>query len=146
MIILMTQLAHFGMGCFWGPDEYFSKVPGVIRTTVGYSGGVKANPTYKDLGDHTETVEIEFDPAVITYRRLLDHFFEQHDATYKAKTQYKSVIFTHGDEQEIEAKARLGEEEAKGFNIVTEITPALKFYKAEEYHQKYLEKNRGAVC
>lgn len=142
----MSQLAHFGMGCFWGPDEYFSKVPGVIRTTVGYSGGVKANPTYQDLGDHTETVEIEFDPAVITYSRLLDHFFEQHDATYKAKTQYKSVIFTSGAEQEKEARARLAEEEAKGFNIVTEIKPALKFYKAEEYHQKYLEKNRGAVC
>ena len=142
----MTELATFSMGCFWGPDEFFSKVPGVVRTTVGYSGGVKANPTYHDLGDHTETTEIEFDPAIVSYEQLLRHFWDQHDATYKAKTQYKSVIFTHSDAQLAAAEKSKAEEEAKGFHIVTEIKPAMKFYNAEDYHQKYLDKNRGAVC
>lgn len=143
----MTQLATFGMGCFWGPDEYFSKVPGVLNTTAGYSGGIKANPTYKDLGDHTEVIRIEYDPAKISYERLLTHFWEQHDATYaKTKTQYKSILFTHTSEQMKQALASKEKEEAKGLKILTEIKPAMQFTKAEEYHQKYLEKNRGAAC
>lgn len=143
----MTQLATFGMGCFWGPDDFFSKVPGVLNVTAGYSGGIKANPTYKDLGDHTEVIRIEYDPALISYERLLSHFWEQHDATYqKVKEQYKSIIFTHSDEQMRQALASKEEQESKGLKILTEIRPAMQFTKAEEYHQKYLQKNRGAVC
>lgn len=143
----MSSLATFSLGCFWGPDEFFSKIPGVLKTTVGYTGGKKENPNYEDLGDHTESLQIEFDPSILSYDRLLGLFWREHDPTYKAKTQYKSAIFTHDKEQYSHAIRSL--EEQQKFSkapIVTEIHPAETFYKAEEYHQKFLQKNRGAVC
>jgi peptide-methionine (S)-S-oxide reductase len=143
----MTEKATFSMGCFWGPDEYFSDLPGVISTTVGYAGGTTEHPTYDDIGDHTETIDIEFDPSVITYQKLLDAFVREHDPTYKAKTQYKSIIFYHTDEQKKAAEKILTEIQGNTSRpVVTELHPAGVFTKAEEYHQKYLRKNRGAVC
>ncbi len=143
----MTSKATFALGCFWGPDEFFSQIPGVLSTTVGYSGGTTEHPNYEDIGDHTETIEIGFDPGIVSYEKLLDLFWREHDPTYKAKTQYKSAIFTH-DEKQFEAATK-SRDERQGFSstpIVTEIRPAGVFTKAEEYHQKYLRKNRGAVC
>lgn len=142
----MIQKATFALGCFWGPDDFFSKLKGVTQTTAGYSGGTKENPTYEDLGDYTETVEIMFDDVTVSYEDLLKHFWKLHDATEKHKTQYKSVIFYHDDAQKNSAeKSKVSEEKKLGKKIVTEIRPAAHFYKAEEYHQKYLQKNKG-VC
>ena len=142
----MTETATLALGCFWGPDDYFSKLPGVVNTTVGYSGGTKENPTYTSLGDHSETIEIKFDPEVISYKELIEHFFEKHDPTVVQDTQYKSAIFTHGEKQQ-----RVAEEEKtswrvkRGKQIITAIIPASAFYIAEEYHQKYLAKARGDI-
>ncbi|MBI4130681.1 peptide-methionine (S)-S-oxide reductase MsrA [Candidatus Roizmanbacteria bacterium] len=141
------QKAYFGLGCFWGPDEYFSKLPGVTKTTAGYAGGEKKNPTYTDLGDHTETVEIEYNPEKISYDELLHHFWNQHNPTYEAKRQYRSVIFYSDDEQKKQAENSMKKVHEKlDHPIVTSVEPMREFYKAEEYHQKYLAKNRGAVC
>lgn len=139
---MRNNMATFGMGCFWGPDKYFSKLPGVISVRVGYSGGTKVNPTYHDLDDHTEVVEIKFDPIEVSYEDLLYHFWSQHNPTFPTKTQYKSVIFFHEDNQKA-AGIRIREEVQKNYEmpVVTEIIPAEEFYQAEEYHQKYLEKN-----
>ncbi len=143
----MIEQATFSMGCFWGPDEYFSSLPGVLSTAVGYAGGTAEHPTYDDIGDHTETINIEFDPSVISYQKLLDAFVREHDATYKAKTQYKSIIFYHSDDQKKAAEATLQEVQSHTSRpVVTELRPAGVFTRAEEYHQKYLRKNRGAVC
>ena len=143
----MKNIATFALGCFWGPDEYFSKLSGVLSTTVGYTGGIKEKPTYYILGDHTESVEIEFNPEKISYKELLDHFWHEHDPTYKTKTQYKSAIFVHDEEQKKVAEESLKNYQGKiSGKIVTEIVPADTFYNAEDYHQKYLQKNRGAVC
>jgi len=137
----MTERATFSLGCFWHPDIYFSKIPGVIRTTVGYAGGMKENPTYENLGDHTETVEIIFDPAKISYQELLEHFWNQHDPMILQKTQYKSIIFNHDKGQQEHAETSLlKQQQSTHKKIFTEIKPATIFYKAEEYHQKYLEK------
>ncbi len=131
------------MGCFWGPDEYFTKLPGVIDVRVGYAGGTKDQPTYHDLGDHTETVEIDFDPTVVTYEELLDHFWEQHDATLQFKNQYQSMILTNDPEQASVAAASMEANQAQATgDIVTIIKPAEHFWLAEDYHQKYLAKNR----
>ena len=143
----MTNTATFSLGCFWGPDDFFSKLPGVIETSVGYSGGTKINPTYHDLGDHTETVRIKFDPKVISYRELLAHFWQNHDPSYKAPNQYKSIIFYHDEQQRKLAEQTKNEQEKKlKKKIATEIRPAGEFYLAEEYHQKYFKKNGVAVC
>lgn len=143
----MHETATFAMGCFWGPDDYFSRLDGVNETVVGYAGGTKENPTYEDLGDHTESVQITFDPKKISYEQLLEHFWNEHDATYRTKTQYKSAIFTHGEGQM--AEALLSKEKRQAMNprpIITEIHPAGTFYRAEDYHQKYLRKNENAAC
>ena len=143
----MTETATFALGCFWQPDDFYSKLPGVIGTQVGYSGGEKKSPTYYHLGDHTETIQIEFDPKQITYNRLLDYFWQQHDPVYPAKTQYKSIIFYHDERQRklAEVSKEKQQRKSKG-EITTEIRPAKDFYLAEEYHQKYLKKNNKAVC
>ncbi len=131
------------MGCFWGPDEYFSKLSGVLETRVGYAGGAKENPTYHDLGDHTETVEIDFDPSQVSYDQLLEHFWEQHDATLQFKTQYQSMILTSGPEQAATAEAsKASRQAASRREIVTQIRPVGTFWLAEQYHQDYLVKNR----
>jgi peptide-methionine (S)-S-oxide reductase len=151
--------ATFGAGCFWGVEEDFRKVPGVLQTAVGYSGGKTDNPTYEDVCSdetgHAEVVEVEYDPAQVTYDRLLDVFWNGHNPTQLNRqgpdvgTQYRSAIFFHDPEQEAAAKASRERLEKSGrYNrpIVTEITPAGRFWRAEEYHQKYFEKRGGGSC
>jgi methionine-S-sulfoxide reductase len=144
----MTQKAYLALGCFWGPDEFFSKLKGVKKTLVGYSGGKKVDPTYHDLGDHSETIEIEFNPDEITYEEILEHFFKQHDPRSLKTTQYRSAIFFLDDQQKKAAEeAKKKMEESLG-QIKTAIEPFGKFYPAEEYHQKYLDKSGscGSHC
>lgn len=139
---MSIQKATLALGCFWHPDDFFSKVPGVSHTTAGYSGGQKINPTYHDLGDHTESVEISFDPEKISYTELLKHFWQEHNPTLPHKTQYKSIIFYHDAEQKKLAEQTLqSKEQELGKKIATEIRPAQTFYRAEDYHQKYYRKN-----
>jgi peptide-methionine (S)-S-oxide reductase len=149
--------ATFGAGCFWGVEARFQRVPGVTATAVGYEGGKLDNPTYKDVctdaTGHAEVVEIDFDPSKVSYEHLLDLFFELHDPTQLNRQgpdwgkQYRSAVFYHSLEQEAVAKqviARLTDEKRFSRPIVTQVVPAETFWRAEEYHQKYLEK-RGAV-
>jgi peptide-methionine (S)-S-oxide reductase len=149
--------ATFGAGCFWGVEARFAQVPGVTATAVGYEGGKLDNPSYRDVctdgTGHAEVVELDYDPAKVSYEQLLDLFFELHDPTQLNRqgpdwgTQYRSVVFYHSPEQEAAAKktiARLTEEKRFKKPIATQVVPAQTFWRAEEYHQKYLEK-RGAV-
>ena len=141
------QIATFALGCFWGPDDYFSKLKGVIKTRAGYAGGTKKNPSYHDLGDHTETIEITFDPKIISFEELLKHFWKEHDPTAQVVTQYKSAIFYQNEEQKkIAEKSKQAIEKKLGRKVATEIQKAGAFYQAEEYHQKYLQKGKGRVC
>jgi peptide-methionine (S)-S-oxide reductase len=155
----MAEIATFGAGCFWGVEATFQHVPGVIDTAVGYSGGETANPTYKDVctdeTGHAEVVQVTFDPAKVSYEQLLDVFWQAHDPTQVNRqgpdfgTQYRTAIFFHSPEQEAAAKKSRAALEASGkFKrpIATEITPASTFYRAEEYHQKYLQKRGVASC
>jgi peptide-methionine (S)-S-oxide reductase len=155
------QLAQFGLGCFWGAERIFWEVPGVYSTAVGYAGGETKNPTYDEvcsgLTNHTEAVLVVFDPRKVSYEQLLKVFWESHDPTQgmrqgnDAGTQYRSAIYTYGEEQK---KAALASQEvfqralrAKGFgSITTEIEAAPAFYYAEDYHQQYLAKNPGGYC
>src|SRR5258707_4609264 len=155
----MAELTTFGAGCFWGVEAEFKRVPGVIDTAVGYSGGETPNPTYKDVctdeTGHAEVVQVAFDPAKVSYEKLLEVFWKVHDPTQVNRqgpdfgTQYRTAIFTHSPEQEVAAKkSRADLEASKKFQrpIATEITPAGKFYRAEDYHQRYLEKRGMASC
>ncbi|MFQ6017921.1 MAG: peptide-methionine (S)-S-oxide reductase MsrA [Kiloniellaceae bacterium] len=150
------ETATFGAGCFWGVEAAFRRVEGVTATAVGYSGGHAANPAYEDVctGEtgHAEVVRVTFDPARVSFERLLDIFWDIHDPTTRNRqgpdvgTQYRSAIFFHGPEQEAAAKASKERLEGAGRYrdpIVTEITPAAAFYMAEAYHQQYLEKRRA---
>ena len=143
-------------GCFWGMEDLIRKQDGVISTRVGYTGGQTANPTYKDIctgtTGHAESIEITFDPALTSYRKILEFFFQMHDPTTKNRqgndigTQYRSAIFYLSDEQKQTAEDLIKEIDDAAFldaPVVTEITPASSFYKAEDYHQDYLEKNQG---
>ena len=152
-----TELATFGAGCFWGVEETFRILPGVVLTRVGYLGGTLEDPTYKDVctdkTGHAEVVEIEFDPSLIGYGTLLDTFWKVHDPTQKNRqgpdygSQYRSAIFFHSPEQEVEATASRGTAQARFARpIVTEITAASKFYPAEDYHQQYLLKRGLSSC
>jgi peptide-methionine (S)-S-oxide reductase len=156
---LVTELATFGAGCFWGVEVTFRNTPGVKDAIVGYLGGTLPNPTYKDVctgrTGHAEVVQVTYDPAEISYDKLLDVFWENHDPTTMNRqgpdvgTQYRSAVFYHTPEQQRvaeESKASL--EESKRFRrpIVTEITAASTFYPAEDYHQRYLEKRGLASC
>jgi peptide-methionine (S)-S-oxide reductase len=151
--------ATFAAGCFWGVEATFRALPGVTSTRVGYTGGNLANPTYKDVctdrTGHAEAVEVEFDRTKISYEKLLDVFWENHDPTQLNRqgpdwgTQYRSAIFYHSPEQESAAKASKQElEKAHRYSkpIVTQIVPATTFYEAEDYHQQYLEKRGLATC
>jgi peptide-methionine (S)-S-oxide reductase len=151
--------ATFGAGCFWGVEEAFRIVPGVTGTAVGYTGGFLARPTYEDVcGDetgHAEAVEVDFDPDKVTYDQLLDVFWSVHDPTTLNRqgpdigTQYRSAIFYHDEAQRTQAEAskqRLQESGRLRRPIVTEITPASTFWRAEEYHQKYLAKRGQSSC
>ncbi|HLD40280.1 MAG TPA: peptide-methionine (S)-S-oxide reductase MsrA [Candidatus Nanoarchaeia archaeon] len=141
------QTATFALGCFWGPDDYFSKLKGVSKTRVGYMGGKKKNPSYYDLGDHTETIEITFNPKIISFEELLKHFWKEHDPTRQEVTQYKSAIFYQNLEQfKLAEKSKKEMEKKLGKEIITDIEKAGIFYQAEEYHQKYLQKGKGRVC
>ena len=150
------ETAILAGGCFWGMEEIIRQIPGVVKTTVGYSGGKTANPTYHDIGvgntGHAEAIEVVFDPSRLNYESLLDYFFRMHDPTTLNRqhndvgTQYRSAIFFTSEEQRKTAESvKTRMTEAKKFKrpITTEITGASKFYPAEEYHQKYLIKNPG---
>lgn len=154
-----TQKADFGAGCFWGVEELFRTIPGVIKTTVGYEGGHVDNPTYEQvcshITGHAETVQIEFDSSKVTYEKLLDVFFENHDPTQLNKQgadvgdNYRSVIFYHNDVQREQAEQKISDlTNTKKFKhpIVTQIVPAKTFWHAEEYHQKYLQKRNLGAC
>ena len=155
----MPEIATFGAGCFWGVEEAFQRVPGVIETAVGYTGGAMPNPTYRDVctdeTGHAEAVQVTFDPAKVSYEDLLGVFWKTHDPTQVNRqgpdfgTQYRTAIFFHSPEQEAAAKKSKAALQASGrFTrpIATEITPASVFYRAEEYHQKYLQKRGAASC
>jgi len=131
-----VQRATFAMGCFWHPDSLFGSISGVVRTKVGYTGGSKANPTYYELGDHTEAIDIEFDPTVTNYNSLLSVFFREHDATERHKRQYMSAIYCHDQDQRMEATNAL-KSQPNSSAIVTDLVDASIFYDAEDYHQKY---------
>ena len=152
------EKATFGAGCFWHVEETFSKVKGVVSTSVGFMGGNFKNPTYKDVckGDtgHAEVVHLEFDPKIVSYEDLLEVFWNVHDPTTPNRQgpdigiQYRSVIFYHSDDQEKiakELKEKLEKNKRFKNKIVTEITKAKEFYKAESYHQRYFEKQKGVT-
>lgn len=153
------ETATFAAGCFWGVEAEFRKIKGVKATAVGYSGGTLVNPTYKDVCSgrtgHAEVLEVRYDPAEVTYDELLNVFWENHDPTTLNRqgpdegTQYRSAIFFHSPEQEAAAIASREKQEKSGRHrrpIVTEITAASDFYRAEEHHQQYLEKRGLATC
>jgi peptide-methionine (S)-S-oxide reductase len=155
-----TAVATFAAGCFWGVEATFRRVPGVVDTMVGYTGGRTKNPTYKevcsDTTGHAEAVQVTYDPAKVTYERLLEVFWNAHNPTTPNRqgpdvgSQYRSAIFFHTPEQEKAARASKERLAASGTYgdrpIVTEIVPAATFWRAEEYHQRYLEKHGRASC
>jgi peptide-methionine (S)-S-oxide reductase len=156
---MQREKATFGAGCFWGVEAEFRQVKGVVATAVGYEGGTLANPTYRDVcshrSGHAEVVEVDFDPARVSYEELLHVFWENHDPTTPNRqgpdvgTQYRSVIFYHNPQQQAAAQASQEHLQAAGrFRrpIVTQIVPAEQFYRAEDYHQQYLEKRGLASC
>jgi peptide-methionine (S)-S-oxide reductase len=156
-----TELALFGLGCFWGAERKFWQTPGVVSTSVGYAGGHTPHPTYREVCSgqtgHTEVVRVVFDPHRVSYEELLRVFWEAHDPTQGMRqgndvgTQYRSAIYTYGDAQ---ARAAAASREAyqhalaaSGHGaITTEIAEAPEFYYAEDYHQQYLAKNPGGYC
>ena len=151
----MAEKAIFGAGCFWGVEAAFRKIEGVVEATSGYSGGHTESPSYGDVCSgatgHAEVVEVEYDPAKVSYEELLEVFWKEHDPTTKGRqgldfgSQYRSAIFYTTPEQEAAAHAsREKAQERYRKPIATEITPASGFYRAEDYHQRYFEKNRLA--
>ncbi len=153
------EKAMFAAGCFWGVESAFRKIRGVTGAACGYSGGVVKNPTYKDvcggMTGHAETVQVEFDPSVVSYDELLDAFWSMHDPTTLNRqgpdigSQYRSAIFFLNSDQEKAARASKERLERSGkFDrpVVTEITPASEFFRAEEYHQRYHEKHGIEHC
>jgi peptide-methionine (S)-S-oxide reductase len=153
------SLATFGAGCFWGVEASFQKLSGVTSTAVGYMGGKLKNPTYEDVctdrTGHAEVVQVEFDPQQIPYEQLLDVFWKNHDPTTPNRqgpdfgSQYRSVVFYHDEQQRAAAEVFKEKLQASGVfrrPIVTEISPAPEFYRAEEYHQQYLAKRGMASC
>lgn len=156
---MSLEKATFGAGCFWGVEEVFRKLPGVKGTAVGYSGGTMVDPTYEDVctgrTGHAEVVQVEFDPAVVAYDALLDVFWNNHDPTTLNRqgpdfgTQYRSAVYYHSEQQRAAAEAAKARLDASGRfrrSIVTEITAASPFYRAEEYHQQYVQKTGRGSC
>jgi peptide-methionine (S)-S-oxide reductase len=151
--------ATFAAGCFWGVEDAFRQIEGVTGTAVGYTGGQTEKPTYEqvctDRTGHAEAVEVEFDPARVSFEHLLDVFWASHDPTQLNRqgpdhgSQYRSAIFYHTPEQQAAAEASKQKLEASGRlprPIVTQIVPAAEFYRAEEYHQQYLQKRGQRSC
>ena len=156
---MKTETATFAAGCFWGVEANFCQIKGVKSTAVGYTGGHKDRATYQDVctdtTGHAEAVEVEYDPTQVTYQQLLEVFWKNHDPTTMNRqgpdhgTQYRSAIFYHSPEQKAAAEASKRELEKSGkFSrpVVTEIVPAVTFWKAEDYHQQYLEKRGLSSC
>ncbi len=154
-----SNIAIFGGGCFWGVEESFRALPGVIETEVGYAGGKTENPTYNDVSykdtGHAEVVKVVYDPLKISYEELLTHFFKIHDPTEINRQgpdvgeQYRSVIFFTNPEQETSAKKKIEHLNGEGLYkkpIATVLLPAGPFYRAEEYHQQYLAKRGLSTC
>ena len=151
-----TEIATFAGGCFWCIEAVLEQTPGVLRADSGYTGGRVANPTYEQVcsgnSGHAEAVEVEFDPARITFDQLLDLFWQAHDPTQLNRqgndvgTQYRSAVFYHSDTQKAAVEASIRNLQAGGkyrAPIVTQVVPATTFYKAEDYHQAYYENNRS---
>lgn len=156
---IKLEKATFGAGCFWGVEQVFRQVPGVTDAAVGYAGGKVENPTYRQICEHgtghAEVVEVTFDPSKVTYARLVDIFFKIHDPTTLNRQgpdvgdQYRSVIFYHDETQrQVAEKGRDAAAKSGRYRnpIVTFIEPAPRFWRAEEYHQRYFEKNGGPSC
>jgi peptide-methionine (S)-S-oxide reductase len=156
---MSKEKATFGAGCFWGVEETFRQTKGVTSTAVGYAGGNKDNPTYEDVCSdetgHAEVVEVEFDPAQVSYDKLLNIFWSNHNPTTLNRQgpdvgrQYRSVIFFHSPEQKAAAETSKANLEKSGRHsrpVVTEIQPVPKFWRAEEYHQRYLQKRGQTHC
>ena len=151
--VMNTHKATFAAGCFWGVEEVFRQIPGVTKTRVGYTNGKTLNPTYKevctDRTGHAEAIEIEFDPALVSFQQLLEAFFENHDPTTLNRqgpdvgSQYRSGIYYHSPEQQQAAEAEIQKRNDSGDYakaVVTEVEEAQRFYAAEDYHQRYFEK------
>jgi peptide-methionine (S)-S-oxide reductase len=149
---MTTETVTFGAGCFWGVEYVFERVPGVLGTEVGYEGGTTENPTYRDVCSHTtghvEVARVTFDPSVVTFDQLLEVFWAMHDPTQVDRQgpdvgdQYRSVIFAETDEQRAAAEASKEKAQARFPRpIATSIEPATTFYRAEDYHQRYYDKN-----
>ena len=156
---MVSKKASFAAGCFWGVEARFREIPGVLDAAVGYMGGHSEEPTYKQVctgtTGHAEVVQLDYDDTRVTYPELLDAFFSMHNPTTLNRqgpdrgTQYRSAVFSHDAEQERAAREKIGTLNASGTwqsPIVTEVKPASTFWRAEEYHQRYLEKNGGGYC
>lgn len=155
-----NKVAVFAMGWFWTPQLKFERMAGVSRAVVGYTGGTKINPSYRNIMDSTESILLEYDPSIISYTELLNKWASMHRPFYRRKTQYRSAIFVVDNEQQMEAEAKLKEMQkeedettpSSGEKIQTAIEPVGPFYRAEEYHQDFLRKSfcgggrRGAAC
>jgi len=148
-----NQLASFSGGCFWGTEDVFRQVPGVVATAVGYTGGHTVNPSYEDVCTHAETVLVEYDPAKVSYKKLLSVFWENHDPTTVNRqgpdigSNYRSAIWVYSPAQAEIARQSLNAEQKKlTHQIVTEIREAEPFYLAEDYHQQYDEKHGTHFC
>ena len=150
------EIAVFALGCFWGPEKKFGKIEGIVGTEVGYCGGKNPNATYKEVcsgeTEHAEVVKLTFDSKKISYEKIIEHFFEFHDPTTLNRqgpdigTQYRSAIYYYNEDQKIKSINSKNEyAKSSGLNIVTEISEAKEFYKAEEYHQKFIQKT-GLHC
>ncbi|RZK74316.1 MAG: peptide-methionine (S)-S-oxide reductase [Pedobacter sp.] len=153
---MSTEKAILAGGCFWGVEELFRQMPGVKSTVVGYTGGEVPNATYKNHGNHAEAIEINFDPEELSYRKLLEYFFQIHDPTTRNRqgndigTSYRSAIFYSSEQQRDTALELIAEMDASGKwpgKVVTEVVPEVEFWNAEKEHQDYLQKNPyGYTC
>lgn len=156
---MSQKIASFAAGCFWGVEARFREVPGVIDAACGYMGGHTENPTYKEVCSgatgHAETVQVSYDPRQLAYEDLLDVFFDMHNPTTRNRqgpdfgTQYRSVAFYGDEDERASAERKIRELDASGRwpkPVVTEVSPAATFWRAEEYHQRYFEKNGGGFC
>jgi peptide-methionine (S)-S-oxide reductase len=141
-----TEIAVFALGNFWEPEYEFSRLHGVVHAEVGYTGGTSSNPSYHDISDHTEAVQIEFNPHVISFEQLLDKFWSLHDPTAEYESRFRSIIFYLDETQhELAQESKDAKQADYDEPIATEILPANKFYQAEPYNQDYLARMRGEI-